>query len=112
LFDRLDTNRDGRLTPDELTFNRRPRSQVPGATTGSLNAPGAPARAAAPADTRAARLFQRLDADNDGAVSRAEWLAADDTRFDRCDVNKDGRLAFDECRMAQARPTRRPTTVQ
>jgi hypothetical protein len=113
LFDRLDANKDGRLTPDELSFARRQRG--PSATTpdASVNAQrGTTVPSTAGTGTRAARLFQRLDRDGDNAVSRAEWLAADDLRFDRCDLNKDGKLAFDECRMAAARTARPSTTVQ
>lgn len=38
----------------------------------------------------------RADADNDGAVTRAELLADVEKRFARADANKDGRITADE----------------
>jgi Ca2+-binding EF-hand superfamily protein len=116
IFDRLDIDKDGRLSTAELTFQRRSRGQGPGARAGSVNAqpqataPGNPT--ANRSAIRADRMLQRLDADKDGAVSRAEWQASSDMRFDRCDANRDGKLAFDECRMAFARTGRRPASIQ
>ena len=75
---------------------------------------GAPARAAAPppgpaADApliapvsdvtpadREARRFARYDKDDDGSISREEYLASRRKAFARQDVDGDGKLSFEE----------------
>ncbi|HEY6544346.1 MAG TPA: hypothetical protein VIZ64_05590 [Dokdonella sp.] len=42
------------------------------------------------------QMFERLDADHDGAVSRAEYKAWVDGRFDKLDANGDGSVDADE----------------
>ncbi|RYD15863.1 MAG: hypothetical protein EOP90_03410 [Lysobacteraceae bacterium] len=42
------------------------------------------------------QIFERLDADHDGEVSRAEYKAWVDGRFDKLDVNGDGSVDADE----------------
>jgi Ca2+-binding EF-hand superfamily protein len=93
LFGRLDANKDGKLTPEEAAAGRR---RQPVTRTDSR-------------PTRAQRAFERIDMDKNGTVSLAEWTAADSAFFDRCDTNKDGRLAFDECRRMASR--RRPASA-
>lgn len=80
---------------------------------GSGNAsPGAVARTAAASPARAGddvpaplsaepasrdgRRFARYDADRNGRVSRAEYLANRTKAFARLDADRDGRLTFDE----------------
>lgn len=48
---------------------------------------------------RTAAMFQRLDVNHDGAVSKAEWPRGEQA-FTRLDVNKDGVLSQDELRRA------------
>jgi hypothetical protein len=38
----------------------------------------------------------RADANNDGQISRAEWVQAATARFDKFDANKDGKLVAAE----------------
>ncbi|HNQ76430.1 MAG TPA: EF-hand domain-containing protein [Pseudothauera hydrothermalis] len=49
-----------------------------------------------------ASLFASADANGDGLVSKAEFIAARDARFDVLDTNRDGFLVRDE--MAAAAP--------
>jgi hypothetical protein len=88
-FKQLDTNGDGKLTQDELF------ARTPGAGNSVL-----------PTDRQAERqssYFQLLDADKDGVVSLAEFMAQADRNFARCDLNKDGRIDTAECRQALQR---------
>ena len=85
-FKQLDTNRDGKLTQEEL-FARTP----------------AIGNSVLPSDRQAGRqssYFQRLDTDKDGFVSLAEFMAQAERNFARCDVNKDGKTDTAECRQA------------
>ena len=93
-FKQLDANGDGKLTQDEL-FARTP----------------AIGNSVLPTDRQAQRqsaYFQLLDADKDGVVTLAEFMAQADRNFARCDLNKDGRIDTAECRQAlQRRSTQR-----
>jgi len=40
--------------------------------------------------------FARADANGDGTITRAEWVAAANARFDQFDTNKDGKLIVGE----------------
>ncbi len=91
-FDRMDANKDGKLTPDEMR-PRRPMGE-PGATP-----PPPPADGAAPpsppppgAGGRGERMFARLDTNGDGVIDREEFRAQAAQRFDRMDTNKDGKI--------------------
>jgi Ca2+-binding EF-hand superfamily protein len=88
-FKQLDTNKDGKLTQDEL-FARTP----------------AVGDSVLPSERQVQRqssYFQLLDADKDGFVSFAEFMAQADRNFARCDLNKDGRIDTAECRQALQR---------
>jgi hypothetical protein len=93
-FKDLDTNKDGKLSQDEL-FARTP------AAPGNV----------LPTDRQAERqtaFFQRMDSDKDGFVSKAEFMAQADRNFARCDLDKDGRINTAECRQALRRPSSTP----
>ncbi len=97
-FKELDTNKDGKLTQDEL-FARTPA------------APGN----ALPTDRQFERqttFFRLMDADKDGFVSKSEFMAQADRNFARCDLDKDGRINTAECRQALRRPTAGATPVR
>ena len=54
----------------------------------------------------ATMAFKHMDANNDGVVSRDEFMAAGDSgqRFPGCDVNNDGKLTQDEYVQCALRP--------
>jgi hypothetical protein len=88
-FKRLDTNNDNKLSQDEL-FART------SAATNSVM----------PTDRQAARqstYFQLVDADKDGFVTIAEFMAQADRNFTRCDLDKSSRIDTAECRQALQR---------
>jgi hypothetical protein len=69
LFARLDTNKDGFLTKDEVDAMHQKMMGMHGATERRSGEPGVhrPDRAA---------MFDRLDANHDGSISRQEFMAA------------------------------------
>jgi Ca2+-binding EF-hand superfamily protein len=91
-FRSLDSNDDGKLTPEEL-FAGSTRS----------------GNALVPTDRemqRQSTYFRLLDADRDGVVTLAEFLTQAERNFARCDLNQDGRIDTAECRQA-LQPTAR-----
>ena len=90
-FQQLDTDKDGKLTKDEL-FARSP--QAAGQATPSSRQ-----------QERQDAFFRRMDTDRDGSVSKAEFMSQADRNFARCDTDKDGRTNTAECRQALRRPT-------
>jgi Ca2+-binding EF-hand superfamily protein len=87
-FDRLDKDKDGRLSADE-----RPQMQARGHRRGGAHGQG---------------RMRAADTDNDGRISRAEAQAAQakaGDRFEQMDVNKDGYIdrADMQARVAQRR---------
>jgi|SoiMethySBSTD1v2_1073268.scaffolds.fasta_scaffold1277828_1 Ca2+-binding EF-hand superfamily protein len=83
VFDRLDANKDGALSPEEAR-------QV------------AAARVQQPRQER----WNRLDKDSNGVLTKAEWPRRPEV-FDRLDANKDGQLTADEIRAQFARRRKR-----
>ncbi len=96
-FKQLDVNGDGKLTQEELFA--RP------ASAGGNAAPTA--RQA----QRQTAYFQRLDADKDGFVSKAEFVVQAGRNFARCDQDKDGRINTAECRQALRRKPVQPVNA-
>ena len=67
--------------------------------------PPPPAADAPPRGMMGARAMERLDTDGDGRISRAEFAAASQERFQRMDANGDGFLDAGE-RMPRGGPNR------
>lgn len=88
-FDRIDANKDGQLSRDELKAAKKMHKHA--------HRKGHKAEHQA----KAAERFKHADTDGDGAISRAEAekqaprLAQ---KFDRIDANKDGKLTQEELR--------------
>jgi hypothetical protein len=57
---------------------------------------------AAPERTREERRFARYDADENGAITRAEMMDTRRKPFAKLDTNGDGRLSFEEWAIATA----------
>src|ERR1700761_1088146 len=80
-FARMDKNGDGQLTPDEMAPRREAAAPA-----------GTDAAAPPAAGGMMSRMFERLDTNHDGKVSREEYRAMAAERFDRMDINHDGFL--------------------
>ena len=70
---------------------------------GQTNQTAVPAPTQSPPNDPAA-LVAALDTDKDGAISKAEWLAAGrrEQRFTRIDANSDGKVTLEEIKAAIA----------
>jgi len=97
-FKLLDTDKDGKLSKDEL-FSRT--QQAPGTVLPNERAL-----------ERQDAFFRRVDSDHDGSVSKTEFMAQADRNFARCDTDKDGRTNTAECRQALRRPATERAGVQ
>ncbi len=73
----------------------------PGGQNAEAEPPTAPKSPLSDAQREAKRL-KRYDRDDDGAVSRGEFLAGRSKDFAKADRNKDGRLDFEEFAVARA----------
>jgi Ca2+-binding EF-hand superfamily protein len=97
-FKQLDTDKDGKLSEDELFARTRPAGND-----------------VLPSDAQARRqsaYFRLLDTDKDGFVSKAEFMAGADRNFARCDLDRDGRINTAECRQALRRPATEPASAK
>jgi hypothetical protein len=96
-FARLDTNRDGQLTAAELAAGRSGREERRMERRGG---PGSPRPDRDPA--------RSIDTNNDGSISRAEWMAVPDSMHQRADANNDGQVTRAEAEAAWRRGVRPP----
>jgi Ca2+-binding EF-hand superfamily protein len=93
-FQKLDANHDGKITPDEMQAmmqrfrDRGGRGGQPGGDT-PPPPPGGPDGGRWHGHDRG-RMFEKLDTNHDGRISREEMRAAADRKFDKMDTNHDG----------------------
>lgn len=99
-FDEIDADKDGKVTEAELAAFRAARFAAADADgSGGLSAEELAAFRAAQMAKRqsemAGRMLERLDADNDGQLSEAEFAAAGGKRnpFGRADTDGDGAVS-------------------
>jgi Ca2+-binding EF-hand superfamily protein len=85
-FDQMDTNKDGKLSPDEVAASRGPGRRGPAPASDSAPPAGAPNGGPG------SRMFARMDANGDGVIDREEYREIAARRFDMMDTNKDGKI--------------------
>ncbi|TCL72234.1 EF-hand domain-containing protein [Rhizobium sp. BK251] len=119
VFDVVDTNKDGSVTPGELRNYLEAQMQMrreqhenmaqsdngaqPGANGDTASGNAQPARAEArerwmqrAVAMRVSMIIRRADTDENGQVSKQEAEAAMNKLFDRMDTNKDGVISIDD----------------
>jgi EF-hand domain pair len=101
LFARLDTNRDGFVTRDELEAVHQKMMAM--RQDGAPGAPGMRMHMHHAGMGMGGHLFEMADTNHDGRVSLQEAEAAALAHFDRADLNHDGKLTPDERRQAHER---------
>jgi Ca2+-binding EF-hand superfamily protein len=79
-FDKLDTDRDGKISAAERSAMTARPAQGDDVTPGRGGRGGG------------GRMLERADANKDGVVTRDEYRAVASAMFDRQDTNKDGRI--------------------
>lgn len=97
MFDRIDNNRDGAISREEFMAHHRPATAGQGKDTGEGHRMGHGGRHRMGHDM-GKHMARMADANKDGAVSRDEFMAAANQRFDRADANKDGQVTREERR--------------
>lgn len=109
-FDQIDANKDGKLTPDELTAFRTARlTEADTNADGLLDAGELAAmhiaRVTEMAPEFAARMIERRDDDKDGKLSVAELTPQQGPKemFDRVDTDGDGAISKPEAEAVKAR---------
>jgi len=93
MFEMLDVNKDGKLTPDELTGEYRrmiAASDVDG--DGAISVDEFRRRGHMIMSVGAISMFDMLDANGDGKISLEEIQAPSQRWFKRYDTNKDGSI--------------------
>ena len=103
-FDRLDTNDDGAISKAEMDAAREQRAAK--RTERMANREGDAAKVRGKRGNRMGKGmrgggFDRLDANNDGSVTLAEFQAPQIERFQRADANGDGVLTQAERQSAR-----------
>lgn len=104
MFDRIDVNHDGSISRDEFAaMHRGGRDGQPGA--GAPGSDHAGKRGGHHMGMRGHRggmgMMKAADANNDGAVSQAEFTAGALKRFDAADANHDGTVTQAERKAAR-----------
>lgn len=112
-FETLDLNADGQITQDEMRARGAARlAQADTDGDGEISRDELLARARAGAESRVDRMMERLDADENGALSQAELEKARGNRgggrlFNRADADGDGALSKAEYDTAVAEMQKR-----
>lgn len=103
MFARIDTNKDGKISQAEMAAGRQARNPGgAGAGAGAGAGPGPGLRPGGAAGQPGARM-QRMDANGDGFITKAEMSKAAEARFQAADTNHDGWLSKGEVIMLRQR---------
>lgn len=107
MFERMDSDGDGAISREEFEA-AAPMARIRAlAEQAPLDRDAFAAEMAADAAARAARMFERMDADGDGLLSAEELAPRRPERaaamFDRMDADGDGVISREEAEAAQAR---------
>ena len=101
LFDRLDTDRNGSVSHEELAAHKARRSEGLDANAdGVVSFEEVQAQRQRHREERARARFARLDRDGDGEVSVAEFEARGERLFEKLDADGDGEVSREEFRAA------------
>ena len=107
MFDEADANEDGEITKEELAAHRAALFEEMDADgDGAVTPAEIEAHHEAKRAERRAKHFERMDADGDGAISEAEFAAIPTPMFDKLDANEDGVLTKDEAKAAHKKKWR------
>jgi Ca2+-binding EF-hand superfamily protein len=102
MLDRLDTDKDGKISKAEFAAQSAERfARMDANGDGKIDA--TERSVAAEGGRRAGRGMDRLDADGDGVITRAEYDARTGQRFARLDTNGDGFIDAAERQTAMSR---------
>jgi len=100
MFQRLDANNDGAFTREEAAASAAAWHKK-AAEAGKTASPDREARH----KQRAEKMFDDMDVNKDGKISKAEFNAAGEKLFARLDVNGDGKIVKGEGRPAKPATT-------
>lgn len=102
-FERADANNDGNITRDE--FLARPIAhfeRIDANSDGVISANERPQRGER-GERRGRGGWTSPDANNDGSITQAEFVAAGASHFERLDANRDGQVTREEAQAARGR---------
>jgi Ca2+-binding EF-hand superfamily protein len=94
---RLDANKDGTVTLEEMLAAREPRfTRLDANKDGAIDAAESDAQAREAIEYWAKRLVRRFDQDRDGKITREEFSRYARERFAMRDLNDDGRITAED----------------
>lgn len=101
MFGKLDADNNGSISKDEFMSGKRGHDGPDGKHMGGpgMEGPGGHGmhgRHGMRGGHRGGMMMKMADANNDGSVSQAEFMAAANKHFDMADANKDGRITKEE----------------
>ena len=110
-FDRLDADKDGRVTSREIMPKAEARFfRMDADNNGEVSAAEIDAALAKAIERRCDRVLAALDPDKSGAVSKAELDQFVDALVKGADGDGDGAVTFEEARKFRVAKARKPAT--
>jgi Ca2+-binding EF-hand superfamily protein len=110
-FERVDLNKDGVISKEEMVVYRHRRfTEIDANGDGTITREEFMAYSVRPkpasatsSDARKAKYFDRLDANKDGVISGEEWDQVAEKQFAALDADKDGKVTKEEIASARER---------